>query len=153
MPAYRNKTGPNRGKRLQGKGWRDPYGGSLYFQLKRDSFSRCHEVSPRGTMEDLIDDLIRDVESDYPALDEGLEFAFFLRKQALQPSNQRAFSVFDGGETVYVKIVDEEGTEYVQSYAPGGGTWEVKVRGRKPKAEDVVATRGIAEAYRLGLLR
>lgn len=94
-----------------------------------------------------------DVESDYPALDDGLEFAFFLRKQALEPSNEPAFNVFDGGETVYVKIVDEEGTEYVQSYAPGGGRWEVKVRGRKPKAEDVVATRGIAEAYRLGLLR
>jgi hypothetical protein len=81
MPAYHNKTSPNRGKRFQGKGWRDPYRESLYFQLS-----------------------------------EGLEFAFYLRKQSLERLNKSAFNVFDGGETVYVKIVDEEGTEYVQSY-------------------------------------
>jgi hypothetical protein len=59
MPAYRNKTGLNKGKRIQGEGWCEPYSGNLYFQLKRDRFSRYHEVSPRGTMDELIDDLIR----------------------------------------------------------------------------------------------
>ena len=49
-----------------------------------------------------------DVESDYPGLDEGLEFAFFMRKQALVPSDETASNIFDGGETVYVKIVDDE---------------------------------------------
>ncbi|KAE9380088.1 hypothetical protein N431DRAFT_552319 [Stipitochalara longipes BDJ] len=121
MPAYRNKTGPNRGKRTQGKGWRHPCSGNLYFQLKRDSFSRCHELPPRQTMDNLIDSLERDVKSDYPALDEGLEFAFYLRKHPLERSNERAFNILDGGETVYVKIVDDEGTEYVKSYALGGG--------------------------------
>ena len=82
-----------------------------------------------------------------------MEFVFFLRKKALEPSNERAFNIFDGGETVYVKILDEEGTEYVQGYTPGGGQWEVKVRGKKPKAEDVIATNGLAEAYRLGLMK
>ncbi|KAF4634262.1 hypothetical protein G7Y89_g3840 [Cudoniella acicularis] len=70
-------------------------------------------------MDDLIDSLIRDVESDYPTLDEGLEFAFFLRKQALESSDERA--VFDSGETVYVKIVDDEGAEYIWDYTPSGG--------------------------------
>jgi hypothetical protein len=56
-----------------------------------------------------------------------------LRKQALERSEERAFSVFDGGETVYVKIVDDEGREYVRDYRPGGGRWQVKVRGRKRK--------------------
>lgn len=82
-----------------------------------------------------------------------MEFAFFFKKKALEPSNERAFDVFDGGETVYVKIVDDEGTEYVQAYDPEGGQWEVKVRGKKPKAEDVIATHGLAEAYRLGLMK
>jgi hypothetical protein len=94
-----------------------------------------------------------DVEDDYPDLDEGLEFAFFLRKQALERSDERAFNIFDGGETVYVKIVNEEGTEYVQGYTFDGGHWELEVRGKKPKAEDVIATHGAAEAYRLGLLK
>jgi hypothetical protein len=94
-----------------------------------------------------------DVESDYPSLDEGLEFAFFLRKQALERSEERAFNVFDGGETVYVKIMDSEGTEYVRDYTPGGGRWQAKKRGMKLNAEDVVATHGVAEAYRLGLLK
>jgi hypothetical protein len=76
-----------------------------------------------------------------------------LRKKALEPSNERAFNVFDGGETVYVKILDDEGSEDAQGYAPGGGRWEVKVQGKKPKAEDVVATHGLAEAYRLGLMK
>lgn len=52
-----------------------------------------------------------------------------------------------------MKILDEEGTEYVQGYTPGGGQWEAKVRGKKPKAEDVIATNGLAEAYRLGLMK
>jgi hypothetical protein len=94
-----------------------------------------------------------DVQSDYPELYEGLEFAFFLRKHPLERSYERAFNVFDGGETVYVKIVDYEGTEYVKDYTPGGGRWQVKKRGMKPKVEDVVASHGIAEAYRLGLLQ
>lgn len=93
-----------------------------------------------------------DVEDDYPTLAEGLEFAFFLRKQPLERSDNLAFSVFDGGETVYVKIVNAEGTEYVQGYTPGGGQWELKVRGKKPSVEDVIATRGLVEAHRLGLL-
>jgi hypothetical protein len=49
--------------------------------------------------------------------------------------------------------VDYEGTEYVNDYTPGGGRWQVKKRGMKPKVEDVVASLGIAEAYRLGLLQ
>ena len=50
---------------------------------------------------------------DYPALDEGLNFVFFFRKQALERSDEAAFATFDGGETVYVKIVDKDGAEYV----------------------------------------
>jgi hypothetical protein len=69
-----------------------------------------------------------DVEDEYPDSDEGLEFALFLRKQALERSGERAFNIFDGGETVYVKIVDEEGTEYVRDYTSGGDRWELKVR-------------------------
>lgn len=177
MPAYRKKTGSNRGTRFQGKGWRDPCGGGLYFQLKRASFSRGHEVFPQTTMSRLIGDLIRklpflspilieplyswpisnkrigEVKQDYPALDEGLEFAFFLRKKVLEPTNERAFDIFDGGETVYVKIVDEEGTEYVQCYGAGEGNWEIKVRGKKPTAADVIARYGVGEAARLGLIR
>jgi hypothetical protein len=49
--------------------------------------------------------------------------------------------------------VDEEGTEYVQGYTFGGSYWELKVRGKKPKVEDVIAAHGAAEAYRLGLLK
>jgi hypothetical protein len=48
-----------------------------------------------------------DVEDDYSELGEGLEFAFFLRKQALERSDERAFNIFDGGKTVYVKIIDK----------------------------------------------
>jgi hypothetical protein len=79
--------------------------------------------------------------------------AFFLRKHPLERSHERAFNVFDGGETVYVKIVDYEGTEYVKNYTPGGGQWQVKKRGMKPNVMDVVASHGIAEAHRLGLLQ
>ena len=86
-------------------------------------------------------------------MDEGLEFAFFLRKQRLKRSDDQAFSIFDSGETVYVKIVDDEGTEYVQNYTPGEGEWQVKRRGTKPKVEDVIAAYGMGEARRLGLLR
>ncbi|KAL2069567.1 hypothetical protein VTL71DRAFT_14246, partial [Oculimacula yallundae] len=152
MPAYRNNRGSNKGFHFQCKGWRDLRGGSLYFQLKRDSFSRGHAVLPSTTMEDLVYALERDVETDYPARDEGPEFAFFLRKKRLERSDERAFKTFDSGETVHVKIVDEEGTEYVQSYSEGGD-WDVKVRGRKPKVDDVIAKHGKAEAYRLGLFK
>lgn len=68
----------------------------------------------------------------------------FLRKQALERSHEPAFNIVDGGETVNVRIVDEEGTEYVKYYTRGGGRWQVKKLGSKPKVEDVVATRGIA---------
>ena len=123
-------------------------------------------------MEDLIRDLKRkshlnqptfqsfdpdwhegNVVHEYPDLGDGLEFAFFLRKKRLEPSDDRAFSIFDGGETVYVKIVDDESTENVQNYTPREGEWQVKRRGTKPKVEDVIATHGVAEAYRLGLLK
>lgn len=76
-----------------------------------------------------------------------------MRKKELEDSDERAFKVFNGGETVYVKILDDEGVEYVQNYTPGEGRWTVKVRGRKPKVEDVIATHGAVEAYRLGLLK
>lgn len=49
--------------------------------------------------------------------------------------------------------MDEEGTECMQNYTPGKGRWQVKVRGWKPKVEDVIATEGVVEAYRLGLLK
>lgn len=44
-----------------GPGWREPSGGSLYFQLKRSAlnFSRYHEVSPRTTMGELLSELER----------------------------------------------------------------------------------------------
>jgi len=56
-----------------------------------------------------------EAEDDYPALDEGLKFVFFFREKALERSDEPAFATSDGGETVYVKIVDEDGTEYVHN--------------------------------------
>jgi hypothetical protein len=41
----------------------------------------------------------------------------------------------------------------VKNYTPGGGQWQVKKRGMKPNVMDVVASHGIAEAHRLGLLQ
>jgi hypothetical protein len=77
-----------------------------------------------------------------------------LRKKALEPSDQRAFSVLDGGETVYIKVMDEESKEWICAHG-ALGTWEPKVRGKKPKAGDLIQRYGLlgeVEAHRLGLL-
>lgn len=35
---------------------------------------------------------------------------------ALQPGPEKAFRIFNGGETVHVKVMDDEGKEYVLAY-------------------------------------
>lgn len=51
MPAYRNKRGLNKGKRFQGKGWRKPYCGSLYFQVCQvmSMFPQFSIIEPQAT--------------------------------------------------------------------------------------------------------
>lgn len=160
MPAYRNKTGANRGKRFHGKGWREPGCGSLYFQLKREHRSRYHAVSPDTTMDELIDGLLSnwtfclpiqvrtvshitfehllttpcpdDVQEEYEELENGLEFVYYFHKKMLERSEEPAFDTFDGGERVYIKVMDEDGLEYTKPWF--GGSWTVKVRGKQPRA-------------------
>lgn len=73
-------------------------------------------------------------------------------KSPLERSQERALKTLDGCETVYVKVMGVDRKEYTKNYAPGRGTWIVKVRGNKPKLEDVLVTHGECEAGRLGLL-
>ncbi|TVY62262.1 hypothetical protein LSUE1_G008988 [Lachnellula suecica] len=137
MPAVRKRTGPNRGKRYQGKGWRDA-SGDLCFQLKSRTFSHRYVVSSGITMRELISRLEYDVvsEGDYPRLAKGMEFVFFLRKRRLVESDRSVFSLFDGGETVYVEAMDGEGRVRLPIKTWNGGGREAKdltIRGKHSK--------------------
>ncbi|KAF7947415.1 hypothetical protein EAE96_008503 [Botrytis aclada] len=128
-PRYpRDRRARLRRPQWHGKGYRQS-GHILFFQLHRSctsgrGFSRYFESSETANMHDLLDGL-KDALSRGYELPENLHFEFFLRRTRIIGEDALVGSVFDGGETVYSKGFDDEGSEFVCS-GLSGNIWQAK---------------------------
>ena len=114
-----------RGRGWHKKGYREH--GNLFLQLKRSyaNFSRTCQVNENETIANFIWEMLRkcdffeghaianfysllvefDLGTENPGTPpEGLHFVFFFRRQVLVPSEAMVKTLFDGGETLYVKV-------------------------------------------------
>ncbi|KAK4959811.1 hypothetical protein LTR10_002699 [Elasticomyces elasticus] len=97
MPARLTHSSRNvKGRGWHKRGYRDH--GELYIQLKR---------SYAGFSRDLMGE-------DYVLRDgDALHYEFYAKRQLLVPSDARVNTILDGGETVYAKVFDDEGNEWI----------------------------------------
>ncbi|TGO22686.1 hypothetical protein BPAE_0158g00050 [Botrytis paeoniae] len=77
-------------------------------------------------MHDLLDGLENALSREYE-LPENLHFEFFLRRTHNIGEDALVGSVFDEGETVYAKVFDDEGIEFVCS-GLFDNRWQAKER-------------------------
>ncbi|THV53600.1 hypothetical protein BGAL_0046g00060 [Botrytis galanthina] len=113
-----------------GKGYREG-GDILFFQLHRScssghGFSRYFESFETASMHDLRNRLENALSREYE-LPGNLRFEFFLRRTQIIGEDALVGSMFDGGETVYAKVFDDEGIEFVCS-GPFDNIWQAKER-------------------------
>ncbi|KAF2170350.1 hypothetical protein M409DRAFT_51403 [Zasmidium cellare ATCC 36951] len=113
-PARRTLSRRNvRGRGYAKRGYRQ--NGELSFQLKRSyaHFSRQMDINENETISEPIRAMFHSVENEDPGwLPEGLHFAFVLRRQVLVPSEDMVKTLFDGGETLSAKVLNDDGVEY-----------------------------------------
>ncbi|KAK5721873.1 hypothetical protein LTR15_006466 [Elasticomyces elasticus] len=103
MPARLTHSSRNvKGRGWHKKGYRER--GYLYIQLKRSYAGFSHDLMGE-------DYVLRD--------GDALHYEFYARRQLLMPSDARVNAILDGGETVYAKVFDDEGNEWIGD-ATGG---------------------------------
>ncbi|KAK4967960.1 hypothetical protein LTR42_010288 [Elasticomyces elasticus] len=116
MPARLTHSSRNvKGRGWHKRGYRDH--GELYIQLKRSyaGFSREHSINEYHSITEFIRGLHRDLMGEDYVLRDGdaLHYEFYAKRQLLVPSDARVNTILDGGETVYAKVFDDEGNEWI----------------------------------------
>ncbi|KII91640.1 hypothetical protein PLICRDRAFT_173458 [Plicaturopsis crispa FD-325 SS-3] len=122
-------------RNVRGKGWhkagyRDR--GCMWINVRMGSYgcTRGQDVREDMTINDFWMQISRSVsmEEGFP-LPEGWYINLFSNRQELPQSDERIDTLFDGGETVYVKVYDDDDNQRV--YDHGSGEWENHVPGRR----------------------
>ncbi|KAK5699469.1 hypothetical protein LTR97_005597 [Elasticomyces elasticus] len=134
MPARLTHSSRNvKGRGWHKKGYRER--GYLYIQLKRSyaGFSRTHDVNEYSSITEFIRGLHRDLMGEDYVLRDGdaLHYEFYAKRQLLVPSDARVNTILNGGETVYAKVFDDEGNEWIGD-AMGG--FEPKPKRKRRRA-------------------
>ncbi|KAJ7600745.1 hypothetical protein C8J56DRAFT_16658 [Mycena floridula] len=118
-----------RGAGWHRRGYRDA--GCMWINVKLGSYGhvRGQDVQEDMSINDFWNQVIRGIEMEdgFP-LPAGWTFGLYSRRKLLEQSDtERIDTIFDGGETVTVKIFDEEDQERVYTYGEG---WGYHVPGR-----------------------
>ncbi|KDQ57030.1 hypothetical protein JAAARDRAFT_194214 [Jaapia argillacea MUCL 33604] len=116
MPAARRSTRNRRGSGWHRKGYRD--NGDMWINVKRAChlrpFVRGHDVNENSTLEEFLTAVVRDVgaEDGFP-VPESWEVDIQRRGKSLwiEPLDAPITDYFDGGETVTVKVFDDQGDQ------------------------------------------
>ncbi|KAK7040110.1 hypothetical protein VNI00_008622 [Paramarasmius palmivorus] len=125
-PARRQWSTRNaRGAGWHKRGYRDH--GCMWINVKMGSYghTRGQDVNEYLTMNQLWDQIISSVsmEDGFP-LPEGWTIGLFSNRKLLPQTDDRIDTLFDGGNTVTVKVFDEEDRERVYDGFEGWGFHE-----------------------------
>ncbi|EIM90601.1 uncharacterized protein STEHIDRAFT_144230 [Stereum hirsutum FP-91666 SS1] len=131
-PMYQQSTRNSRGATWHRKGYRNH--GCMWLNVKRAfhiaPYVRGADFNENETMEELINDLLREVQTEEGSqLPEGgyWDFQAFHGMSLLsgQFESQARISVyFDGGETIHAKAFDADGSQIVWDMAVAG--WQYR---------------------------